>query len=217
MKTITILLFLHEVRAQFERYLRQGREADVGLLRLPPPHLRTSYFYPTVFSNPEPPNFGLPQLPPENPPGLPVWFPPLSNLLTGPAFNYQNELITALEYPFVLNSATSDNSQVDQFSSSPADAGPSIYKDSAAGPVVSPAPIAGPRVSPTSPTTLRIPPPVTPPRRPPSVAAPRRPPSVTSPRIPPSSTTAPGTLQPNQRTQNPPRGRTNVVKPPSVS
>eukprot|EP01053_Blabericola_migrator_P007991 Blabericola_migrator_1__7990@NODE_40_length_17295_cov_124_751393_g36_i0_p11_GENE_NODE_40_length_17295_cov_124_751393_g36_i0NODE_40_length_17295_cov_124_751393_g36_i0_p11_ORF_typecomplete_len167_score9_98_NODE_40_length_17295_cov_124_751393_g36_i01268813188 len=106
MKSLRILLFCAPVCGHDFRTLRLfGREPDVGLLRLPPPHLRVSYFYPTTFDQEK---NALPPIPPPNPAPLPLWFPPLSNRFTGPAFDYQDELLTALEYPFLFNPPASD-------------------------------------------------------------------------------------------------------------
>lgn len=73
---------------------------NVAPLRLPPPHLRVSYFYPTTFGVEGPP---APLYPPPNPPGVPPWFPPLTPVNSGPAYNYLDDLEKAFTYPFLTN------------------------------------------------------------------------------------------------------------------
>eukprot|EP01055_Gregarina_sp_Pseudo9_P002337 Gregarina_sp_Pseudo_9__2336@NODE_2649_length_923_cov_6_973982_g2429_i0_p1_GENE_NODE_2649_length_923_cov_6_973982_g2429_i0NODE_2649_length_923_cov_6_973982_g2429_i0_p1_ORF_typecomplete_len176_score24_68MAP65_ASE1/PF03999_12/0_34_NODE_2649_length_923_cov_6_973982_g2429_i0372899 len=172
---LSILTFFGVVFAQEYRSLKLRREPDVGVLRLPPPHLRTSYFYPTVFSDSGAPDMmGIPPMPPPNPPPLPRWFPPLSNAFTGPAFDYQNELLTALQYPFLYNPGPPDDylSQVESAQRAPArpPPSPSTSSSSGAAPAAPASPAAPAPEAPVGPGSPAAPPSLGQAKLPPSIS-----------------------------------------------
>ena len=99
-RTCAVWVLLHICAGkQFAKKKYEG--PNIAPLRLPPPHLRVSYFYPTFTGDSE---GGAPLVPPwPNPQGVPGIFPPLTKAAQIDP-NYMEELNSALnKHPFLIN------------------------------------------------------------------------------------------------------------------
>lgn len=102
MKLKIALVFPHFALASDPRDLRKTKQSvNFAPLRLPPPHLRVSYFYPTDFHNSEavPPAFIEAPAP---------YFPPMMQIKTD---NYLQDLLLALDYPALAFTSPSSPGQ----------------------------------------------------------------------------------------------------------